>query len=304
MKLRHVGNTDLTVSELGLGCSAWWAKSAFPEREAIALVHAAVDRGVTLFDTGPSYALGQAEMRLGLALKDIASHNLIIATKVGSNVSDSGQLFRSFLPADVTRCVHNSLKAIGRDWLDIVHLHGPQPNQITDELLLCMEKLKFAGLVRVFGINGYSNELLKLTHTHAILSTMMFDYNLLWPQRKADIDGLAAAGKGFFASTPLAQAYFSNKLFKPRSMADIWYLSRAIKKHPLLLLRGRKYRFVNEYPDLTGAQVALGYVLANASVTSAAFGTTSLSRLRENLDASDRTLPADIISRITTAGLE
>lgn len=85
MEYRRIGTTGLEVSELGVGCSSWWAKSAFPEDEALSLIHTAIEQGVTFFDTGPSYAAGQAEKRLGKALQAHQDARLVIGTKAGSN---------------------------------------------------------------------------------------------------------------------------------------------------------------------------------------------------------------------------
>ncbi|MBS0363101.1 MAG: aldo/keto reductase, partial [Proteobacteria bacterium] len=84
MLYRPLGQTGLTVSEIGFGAASWWGKPQFSERAAVGLVHAAIDGGVTFFDTGASYSNGQAEPRLGRALKGRDPARLVIATKAGT----------------------------------------------------------------------------------------------------------------------------------------------------------------------------------------------------------------------------
>lgn len=85
------------MSEIGLGCASFWAKPSFDEATAVHLVHAAIDNGVTFFDTGPAYSGGNAEPRLGRALaRHSSKHDLVIATNVGSRIDETGNELRIF----------------------------------------------------------------------------------------------------------------------------------------------------------------------------------------------------------------
>jgi aryl-alcohol dehydrogenase-like predicted oxidoreductase len=301
MKTRPVGTTGLRISELGFGCSSWWAKSAFPEPEALKLIHRAIESGINFFDTGSNYAGGQAERRLGIALQGDRGREIIVATKAGTWVAPNGSFFRDFTAAAVRRGLEASLRNLRRERVELLHLHGPAPYDVTDELLGCLVDLRSEGKVGWCGVNGYGSELIDRVLATDVLSTMMFDFNLLRVDRKASIDRLAEAGKGFLAATPLAQSYFSNKLFKPKRLADLWYLARALGKHRDLLARGFAFRFVNEVEGWTGAQVALAYVLENPNVSTAIFGTTDAGRLSENIASVSRRLPRDLFERIEAA---
>src|SRR5207302_1383064 len=92
MRYRPLGRTGLSVSELAFGCASWWGKPRFDERTALGLVHEAIDRGVTLFDTGASYSAGQAEPRLGRALAGRNTSKLVIATKAGTFHAGGGRI--------------------------------------------------------------------------------------------------------------------------------------------------------------------------------------------------------------------
>ena len=101
MRSRQLGQTDLRVSELGLGCASWWGRSTFDEATAIRVVHEALDLGVTLFDTGSSYSAGEAEPRLGRALRGRDTAGLVIATKAGTYHAGGGRIARDMSPRAV-----------------------------------------------------------------------------------------------------------------------------------------------------------------------------------------------------------
>src|SRR4051794_2746882 len=109
MLYRPLGKTGLTVSEIGFGAASWWGRRAFSDAEAAALVRAAVDGGVTFFDTGASYSQGNAEPRLGRALKGLDAASLVVATKAGTIFSD-GRVRRDFSPAAIVASAERSLR--------------------------------------------------------------------------------------------------------------------------------------------------------------------------------------------------
>ena len=295
---RKLGETGLRVSELGFGCSSFWAKSAFPEARAFELVHKAIERGVNFFDTGSNYAGGQAERRLGKVLREHRDKDLVIATKAGTWAADDGSEYRDFSPTAVRKGVEGSLKRLDLDHVSLLHLHAPPAGAITDELLRCLEKLKQDGLVSFCGVNGENKRIIETVLEHDVFSTVMFDYNVFQSAKKPVLAKLAAAGVGFIAATPLGQAHWSNKLFKPTRVADLWYIARALRRHRAKVVRGFSFRFIENYPGWTGGEVAIAYALSNPDVSAAIFGTTSVDRLAENLGASGRELPQEIIDRI------
>src|SRR3954471_7861645 len=120
---RPLGRTGLTVSEIGLGCASYWGKPAFPERQALGLVHAALDLGVTLFDTGASYSAGEAEPRLGRALKGRDASARVAATRAGPIHPGGGKIPRDFSPPPVSASAHRSLRQLGLDTLPLLQLH-------------------------------------------------------------------------------------------------------------------------------------------------------------------------------------
>ena len=120
MRYRALGRTGLTVSEIGLGCASWWGQKAFDERQATKLVHAALDRGVTFFDTGAAYSGGEAEPRLGRALKGRALDGVVVATKAGT-YHDGSRVARDFRPSAIIASVERSLRNLGLERLPLLH---------------------------------------------------------------------------------------------------------------------------------------------------------------------------------------
>ena len=300
MLYRPLGRTGLTVSEIGFGAASWWGKAAMDEAEAVWLVRAALDGGVTLFDTGAAYSGGEAEPRLGRALKGQDVSRLVVATKAGTYFAD-GRVRRDFSPAAVTASAERSLRALGLGTLPLLQLHGPAIAELTDELLEALARLQARGLVRAVGINSFDPSVV----AHAVglpqIDVVMVDYNVLRPERAALIAKAAAAGKGVLAGMPLAMGHIGVRLHRIRGLRDVWYAARALGRHRDEVARGARFGFLNRLPDVTGAQAALAWVLANPAVSAAVVGATRLSHLQENLRASGLTLGPQVFDRIRDA---
>jgi aryl-alcohol dehydrogenase-like predicted oxidoreductase len=110
-----------------------------------------------------------------------------------------------------------------------------------------------------------------------------------------------AAGKGVLAGMPLAMANTLPLFARIRGRRDFWYLARAMAHHRRDLANGRRFLFLHEQPDMTGAQAALAYVLANGDVSAAIFGSTRIEHLRENLAATDLVMSDELMRRIRSA---
>ena len=301
MRQRPLGQTGLSVSELGFGCASWWGKSRFDEGTALGLVHEAIDLGITLFDTGASYSAGQAEPRLGRALKGRDASGLVIATKAGTYHAGGGRIARDMSPAAIVASAERSLARLGVDRLDILQLHGPAALELTDEMFEALAGLKQRGLVRAVGLNSFDPAVVE----HAIglpgIDVVMVDYNVLKPEREPLITRAAAAGKGVLAGMPLAMGHTRPLLARLRGPQDLWYAARALAHHRGELARGGRFRLLHRLPDMTGAQAALAYVLANPNVSAAVFGATRPPHLRENVRASGLALPDEVMQRIRDA---
>lgn len=301
MLYRALGRTDLAVSEIGFGCASWWGKPAFAESAALELVHAAIDGGVTFFDTGASYSAGEAEPRLGRALKGRDTDRLVIATKAGTFHAGGGRIGRDFTAAAVTASAERSLGSLGLPVLPLLQLHGPAVHELTDELLAALESLKARGLVRALGVNSFDPAVIEHAIGLPAFDVVMVDYNVLRPEREPLIAAAVAAGKGVLAGMALAMGHTGLQVAKIRRAQDLWYAARGLVRHPREVIEGARFAFLHRLPGVTGSQAALAYVLANRDVACAVIGTTRMAHLRENLAASGIVLGSDILRRIQAA---
>lgn len=301
MRHRPLGLTGLTVSELGFGCASWWGMKAFSEHEAHALVHAAIDRGVTFFDTGASYSQGEAEPRLGRALAGRDVSGLTIATKAGTYHAGGGRIARDFSPAAVEASLARSLRNLGLEAVGLLQLHGPAVSELTPELLATLQGFKDRGLVRVVGLNSFDPAVIEHALALPQIDVVMVDYNVLRPEREPLIERAAAAGKGVLAGMALAMGHTGRQALRLGSVRDVWYALRALKNHRADIARGAKFGFLHGLEGITGPQAVLAYVLANPNVSCAVFGATRMAHLLENLEASGRVLPPNVLRRIRNA---
>lgn len=301
MRYRPLGRTGLEVSEIGFGCASWWAKAAFDEGEARALVHGALDLGITLFDTAASYGAGQAEARLGRALAGRDASKLVIATKAGTDADAHGRIRRDMSPAAVRASAERSLTRLGLETLPVLQLHGPAIDELTPELLAALLALKAEGKVRALGVNSFDPAVVAHVIGLPAFDLVMIDFNLLRPERVPLIEAAAEAGKGVLAGMPLAMGHVGLKIASLKGPQDLWYAARGLLRHPGELMGGARLGFLRRLPDLTASQAALAYVLEQPGVSAAVVGTTRRAHLAEDAAASGLRLPPDVLTRIRSA---
>jgi aryl-alcohol dehydrogenase-like predicted oxidoreductase len=301
MLYRPLGRTGLSVSEIGFGAASWWGMAAFDERAAAGLVHAALEGGVTFFDTGASYSHGNAEPRLGRALKGRDASRLVVATKAGTFHAGRGRIGRDMSGVAIVRSAEQSLRNLGLDVLPLLQLHGPASGELNDDLLGALAGLKARGLVRAVGLNSFDPAVIDHALGLSVFDVVMVDYNVLRPEREPLIARAAAAGKGVLAGMPLAMGHIGFRLAKIRAPRDLWYAARALAHHRSEIAKGVRFGFLNRLEAMSGAQAALAFVLANRDVACAVVGATRMGHLRENLAASGLTLPTDLMARIRSA---
>jgi aryl-alcohol dehydrogenase-like predicted oxidoreductase len=288
MLYRKLGRTELVVSELGLGCASYWGKTIFNETDAIRLVHAAVDHGVTFFDTGASYSGGNAEPRLGRALASLSKKNdLIIATKVGTYTDARNTRREDFSPQGVRRTGEASLKRLGLDAIPLLQLHGPKIRHLTPELLETLQRLVEEGKVRHLSVSSFDMAVIEHVMTLPQFGAVMINYSVFRPERATIIGRLAAADIGVLAGNALGGGFFQAGRFAVRGLQDLWYIARAAKNYRSEVWRGQKF----DRP--ISAEAALGWVLQNKEVSCAVFGTTRMAHLLSNLRASEFPVDAD-----------
>lgn len=300
MLYRPLGRTGLSVSEIGFGAASWWGRPAFSETAAVALVRAAVEGGVTFFDTGASYSQGNAEPRLGRALRGLDADRLVVASKAGTAFA-GGKVRRDFSPAAVVASAERSLRNLGLEVLPLLQLHGPALGELTDDLRAALAGLKARGLIRALGVNSFDPTVLEHVITLPDFDVVMVDYNVLKPEREPLIAQAAAAGKGVLAGMPLAMGHTGLQIARIRAPRDVWYAARGLLRHRAEVTKGARFGFLHRLEGMTGAQAALAFVLANPDVACAVTGTTRMAHLIDNLAASGMVLPPAAMARIRAA---
>ncbi|HEY9236113.1 MULTISPECIES: aldo/keto reductase [Phenylobacterium] len=300
MLYRPLGRTGMTVSEIGFGCASWWGQARFDEREAVRLVHAALDGGVTFFDTGAAYSGGEAEPRLGRALRGRDLGRVVVATKAGT-YHDGRRIVRDFRPEAIEASVERSLGRLGLDTLPLLQLHGPAVAELDEELRGRLARLKQRGLIRALGANSFDPTVIEHLIGLPEFDVVMVDYNVLRPERAPLIAEAAAAGKGVLAGMALAMGHANRQVFRLRAPRDVWYVLRALKNHRADIGKGARFGFLSQLDGMTASQAALAYVLSDPNVSSAVIGTTRMAHLTENLEASGLELPAATRARIEEA---
>lgn len=282
------------ISKLGLGCSSAWASQAVSDERAIAALDAAQAAGINHFDTGPSYGSGRAETRLGHWLKRQSRDELVVSTKVGSNLIN-GVNKRSFQSDDMEASLRESLKRLNTDYVDILYLHGPLIPEITPEVLSFLHEIKSQGLASLVGVNSFSLEVLH--HLVGLdIDVVMPEYNLANQTAAEVIEHLRADGKVILSGTALAQAIFAPSTFFPWNPTQVWYLLRQLR-HGTRRLRGgmalrRKLSQLNRPP----AESAIQFVLANPHIQGAVFGSTSEKHIQANALAAEIALPKNALA--------
>ncbi len=298
-----LGQTGIALSKIGLGCASLWGMESFDEATAIRIFGGALAAGVNLFDTGHNYSGGNAEVRLGKAIRSLGAQrrDLVLSSKCGTKQVSRWSHQKDFSPQWIRQSLEMSLERIGTDYLDLFLFHSPQIHHLTEEAMETIHALKRQGLVRAIGVSSPGGQVLTYICEHKNFDFVLLGYNILTQQLEPDIQKLHNQGIGVIGGSPLAHGLYSQDIFKIRSSRDLWYLARALKNFRGLLIKGRRYSFINRVDGFTGAQVALGYVLQNPCVSATIFGTTSEVHLQSNLKTADLSLPAGLIEKIRNA---
>ncbi|MBW5445576.1 aldo/keto reductase [Cohnella sp. CFH 77786] len=287
MKRNRLGDSDLTVGEIGLGCMSLGTE----EGKAVSIIHKALDRGVNLLDTADLYDAGRNEELVGKAVKG-RRDRVIIATKVG-NRRIPGQEGWVWDPskAYILSAVKESLRRLQTDYIDLYQLHGGTIGDPIGETIEAFEQLKQEGLIREYGISSIRPNVIREYAERSSIVSVMNQYSIL--DRRAEeavLPLLHDRGIGVIVRGPVA----SGRLADGRSI-DKGYLDYGVEE--LLALRERLERLVS--PARSMAQLAIRYSLSHPAVSVAIPGASSEEQLDHNLGAADvQPLTGDEIAAI------
>jgi aryl-alcohol dehydrogenase-like predicted oxidoreductase len=297
MRYREFGATGLTVSELGLG--TWqlgnrtdWAGGP-DEAESLAIVGAALESGVTFFDTAPGYSGGHSELLLGRGLRGHRD-GVVLCTKFGHNPDGP-----DFSPEAVRGSVERSLRALQTDVLDIVLMHSP-PRELYDGRIAAhyaiFEELKQEGLIRAYGASlDWPEEIDTVLDTTG--STALEVYLSAFHQETWEATERAgAAGVGSVVKVALESGWLAGRYDATTTFSDVRARWSPDEVRRRAALTGRFLELVPQ--GWTAVQTALRFTLANSGVSTVIPGSKSVTQLKANLQAADEDLPADVLAAL------
>jgi aryl-alcohol dehydrogenase-like predicted oxidoreductase len=310
MNKRLLGSSGLEVSALGLGCMNMTGPYGPPQdsQEMIALLHAAVDRGVTFFDTAEAYGPLENEKLLGEAFEGIRS-DVVIATKFGMGLDvETGEQLGGLnsRPDHVRVATDACLKRLKTDYIDLLYQHRVDPEVPIEDVAGTVKELITEGKVRHFGLSEAGVQTIRRAHAVQPVTALQSEYSLWYRGPEAEIiPTLEELGIGFVPFSPLGAGFLTGKidatteLDKNDFRSGVPRFAAEYREANLALVD--LIRQVATRKAATPAQIALGWLLAQKPWIVPIPGTTKLHRLEENLGGADVEFSADELAELTTA---
>ena len=218
------------LSRLGFGVSGAHGTPLLSRAKTLDLIEQAHSLGITAFDTAPAYGAGEAERRLGAALKRIGRDQVLVSTKAGLTSYGLAGRRRDFSPDGIEAGVRASLKRLDIDGADLVFLHGPDPRELTPQLFTVLDDLKRAGAFAALGVAGRGAELDAALETGRFEALMAPGHPFLDSTERHRLEAAAEAGVAVFAIETAGDQ--PAPLRAPRSPADLYKLARAARPQP------------------------------------------------------------------------
>src|SRR5215211_2657723 len=313
MQKRKLGNGNLEVSAIGLGCMGMSFGYGPPadKQEMIALLRSAVERGITFFDTAEVYGPFTNEELVGEALAPLHDQ-VVIATKFGFKPAANGEGRWSELdsrPEHIKEVAEASLKRLKTDVIDLFYQHRVDPNVPIEDVAGAVKDLIQAGKVKHFGLSEAGAQTIRRAHAVQPVTALQSEYSLWWREPEAEIlPTLEELEIGFIPFSPLGRGFLTGKISAATSFdsSDIRstlprFTPEARKANQVLVdLLGRIAARMNATP----AQVALAWLLAQKPWIVPIPGTRHVERLEENLAAAAVELTADDLDEIERAAAQ
>ncbi len=269
MQTRTLGKSGLSVSAIGLGCMgmSFGYGHEVEEADGIALIRAAVDLGVTFFDTAEVYGPYTNESLVGKALAPVRDQ-VVIATKLGFQFDENGkQTGLNSQPKHIKQVVEGSLKRLQTDYIDLLYQHRVDPNVPIEDVAGAVKELIASGKVRHFGLSEAGARTIRRAHAVQPVTALQSEYSLWWREPEEEIlPTLEELGIGLVPFSPLGKGFLTGKLDESTSFAINDFRSTV----PRLSTENRKANsaFVKLLERIatqkkaTAAQIALAWLLA------------------------------------------
>ena len=282
----------------------------FPDRqEMIALIRAAVDRGVTFFDTAQVYGPFTNEELVGEALEPVRDQ-VVIATKFGFELATGESRGVDSRPETIRRSVEDSLKRLRTDTIDLLYQHRVDPNVPIEDVAGTVKELIEEGKVKHFGLSEAGVQTIRRAHAVQPVTALQSEYSLWWREPEdAILPTLEELGIGFVPFSPLGKGFLTGKIDETTTFESADFRN-TVPRFTDAEAREANRAFVDlltriaERKNATPAQIALAWLLAQKPWIVPIPGTTKLHRLEENIAAADVELTPDDLREIDSAQLE
>ena len=308
MQKRKLGNNKLEVSAIGLGCMGLSSGygPALERRQGISLIRAAVERGVTFFDTAEVYGPFVNEELVGEALAPVRS-DVVIATKFGFRIdADGKQSGVDSRPEHIKEVADASLKRLKTDVIDLFYQHRVDPNVPIEDVAGAVKDLIAAGKVKHFGLSEAGVQVIRRAHAVQPVTAIQSEYSLWWREPEEQIlPVLEELGIGFVPFSPLGRGFLTGAISADTQFDQDDFRNTVPRFSP----ENRKQNqalvdLVSRFAiqkQATPAQIALAWILARKPWIVPIPGTTKLHRLEENLGAANVELNSDDLRQIDQA---
>jgi aryl-alcohol dehydrogenase-like predicted oxidoreductase len=308
MQKRKLGKSNLEVSAIGLGCMGMSFGYGPPKEknEMISLIRAAVERGVTFFDTAEVYGPFTNEELVGEALPPFRE-KVVIATKFGFKFGPKGeQIGLDSRPEHIKEVAEASLKRLRTDVIDLFYQHRVDPDVPIEDAASAVKDLIHEGKVKHFGLSEAGVETIRRAHDVQPVTALQSEYSLWWRKPEEEVlPALEELGIGFVPFSPLGRGFLTGKMNENTTFdgSDLRgtlprFTPEARKANQALVDLLRK---IGERKKATPAQIALGWLLAQKPWIVPIPGTTKLHRLEENIGAASIELSSDDLREIENA---
>ncbi|NCI45024.1 aldo/keto reductase [Sediminibacterium soli] len=306
MQKRILGQSGLEVSALGLGCMglSFGYGQATDKKEGIALIRAAFEKGVTFFDTAEAYGPFENEELLGEALQPFR-RDVVIATKFGFKDGKTSSGLDSS-PQTIRAVAESSLKRLRTDVIDLLYQHRVDPNVPIEDVAGTVHDLIKEGKVKHFGLSEAGVQIIRAAHAVQPVAALQSEYSLWWREPEKEIlPALEELGIGFVPFSPLGKGFLTGAINESTTFdkADfrntVPRFSEENRKANQALVD--RLGSIANVMDVTPAQIALAWLLAQKPWIVPIPGTTKIHRLTENVRAADIVLDAQDLKEISDA---
>jgi aryl-alcohol dehydrogenase-like predicted oxidoreductase len=310
MQKRKLGKSNLEVSAMGLGCMGMSFSYGAPKDvpEMISLIRAAVDRGVTFFDTAEVYGPFTNEELLGEALQPVRD-KVVIATKFGFSMNSDnrpGSHSLNSRPEHIKEVADASLKRLRTDVIDLFYQHRVDPDVPIEEVAGAIKELIEQGKVKHFGLSEAGVKTIRRAHAVQPVTALQSEYSLWWRKPEAEvIPTLEELGIGLVPYSPLGKGFLTGTIDENTKLAGNDFRSTLPRFTPEAIKVNRAFVGVlgamAKKKNATPAQIALAWLLAQKPWIVPIPGTTKLHRLEENIGATAIELSSKDLSEIDSA---